>query len=762
MRSFKTARLPRALSLMAVLTVLASAGSRPASAQDQTHVQSRLPSRGEIAEVEADQLKGREGDVVIYEGHVEVRYSDVRLRADHLEYNEKTDEVTVSGHVIFDHENQHLEADNGTYSRSSGHATFHRVHGTLKAQARPNVQVLVSTNPLTFEAEEVERVDDSTYKIREAQLTVCDPDHPTWQFYAPYATVHIGQKVALLNANFRLFRIPLLWFPYATAPAGKNIRQSGFLIPAIGQSSLKGFVLGDSYYWAPKSWFDATVGAELMSRRGWSQSDEVRATPWENVNLTATFFGVQDRGLPGPTGALVPQGGHETKILFDALLPNGWRAVADVDALSSLNFRLAFSPTFGEAVNAEANTSMFLSNNFRGFSLNFAVLSNKDFLNAAPETAVVLRSAPTVTFGSVEQAPWKRLPIYFGFDAFAGGMYRSDPDFTTSAIVQRSEFAPRVTVPLHWGPWLGLTTSFTYRITDYGAQLQNGVVVNDSLLRRTSELSVDLRLPTLERIYQTKNSKWKHTIEPTLSYRYVSGINDFGRFVRFDEDDTLTDTNEIEYGVTNRLYRRTADGSPKEFITWRVVQKYYFDPTFGGAIVAGQPNIFQAMDSISPFAVPLGPVRFSPLVSDLTIAPGGIYDGEVRLEYDTAQHRFISAGTLLKIHPRPKFTLTLAHFDINADPQLQERSNQVRALVGYGDQTSKGWNFTTGFSYDIQQKFLQNQIVQVGYNGSCCGIQFEYRHLDVGLVRNENQFRVALVIANIGSFGNVKKQEKIF
>jgi LPS-assembly protein len=52
--------------------------------------------------------------------------------------------------------------------------------------------------------------------------------------------------------------------------------------------------------------------------------------------------------------------------------------------------------------------------------------------------------------------------------------------------------------------------------------------------------------------------------------------------------------------------------------------------------------------------------------------------------------------------------------------------------------------------------------VQVGYNGSCCGFQFEYRRLALGVIRNENQFRVAFVIANIGSFGTVKRQDKIF
>jgi LPS-assembly protein len=394
--------------------------------------------------------------------------------------------------------------------------------------------------------------------------------------------------------------------------------------------------------------------------------------------------------------------------------------------------------------------------------LNFQVLDNKDFLNATPQTAVTIRNTPGVDFGSVEQAPWKNLPIYFGFDASAGGMFRSDPIITTPTIVQRTEFAPRVTIPLHWGRWLGLTSSYTVRATRYGAQLLNGAVVDNSILRTTGELTLDFRLPSLERVYQFHGARWKHSIEPDFVYRNVNGVNNFSRIIRFDDDDTLTNTSEMEYGITNRLFRRAADGSAQEFITWRVVQKYFFDPNFGGAVIAGQPTVIQPLDSISPFFIATGPLRYSPLVSDFLVSPGGPYDAELRLEYDTHNHRFVSTGTLIKLHPRQNFTLTLAHFDINADPGIQVRSNQVRALLGYGDQTRKGWNFTGGFAYDIQQRSLESQIVQVGYNGSCCGIQFEYRHQDLGVVQPENQYRVSLVIANIGAFGNVRKQDKIF
>ena len=86
----------------------------------------------------------------------------------------------------------------------------------------------------------------------------------------------------------------------------------------------------------------------------------------------------------------------------------------------------------------------------------------------------------------------------------------------------------------------------------------------------------------------------------------------------------------------------------------------------------------------------------------------------------------------------------------------------MRALIGYGDLTRHGWNATFGASYDLTESVFQNQIVQVGYNGDCCGMGFEYRRLSFGTIRNENQFRVVFLIANIGSAGNLRRQEKIF
>ena len=765
--------------------------------------------KGQVAELSCSGPQRNQGDITSADDNCDIRYGDTRLHADHMEYNNKTNEATAAGHVQLDYNGEHLEATEAHYNVSTGHGLFQNVRGTFKVVRQPNDQVLITDNPLYFEARTVERFAGDLYFVQKAWITICDPEHPKWQFYAPEARIRLDKTVALVNANFRLFRVPLVWLPYATAPAGSKVRQSGFLIPDIGQSSRKGFILGDAFYFAPLSWLDTTFGGQYMSRRGFLERGDFRAKPFENTSVEYTYFGVDDRGLLDSNGVRSPQGGQQQRVEIQSLLPHGWRFVTDYNQLSSLTFRLAFADTFGEAINSEVRSAAFLTNNFRGFSLNFAGINDKSFLTLpvgtpgtasfVPATSVTLRNLPQARFGSVEQPPWQRIPLYFSFDSFVGAVHRSDSVLTTPSYtpidtplsVSREEFAPRVTLPVHFGPWFGVTSSAAFRTTRYGDSLNpSGLVSGTAITRNTGEFTVELRPPILERFFEPApkkdkpRRKYKHAIEPTITYRYVTGVNNFADFIRFDSDATLTDTSEVEYGFTQRFYSKTGDDQPQELISWRIAEKHYFDPTFGGAIVNGQRNVFQALDSISPFAFAFGPRSWSPILSDFKITPGGPYDFEQILQYDPQNQRLVTIGTLIKAKPYREFFATVAYFRLNDNPSLsdiaglpppatcipaneicpfqQPLSNQIRALAGYGSENRKGFNFIGGVGYDFTNKTLQNQIVQASYNGSCCGLALEYRRINIAQVRTENQFRVAFIIANIGTFGNLRHREKIF
>src|SRR5262249_11510072 len=123
-------------------------------------------------------------------------------------------------------------------------------------------------------------------------------------------------------------------------------------------------------------------------------------------------------------------------------------------------------------------------------------------------------------------------------------------------------------------------------------------------------------------------------------YRRIKGIDDFNRTPLIDERDLVADTNEVEYGVTNRFFvkRQTGDGSEQqthELLNLTVSQKYFFDPTFGGALQRGQRNQFFPVNTLSGFAFEGVERDASPLNLKVRLYPTTTLSADLRLNYDT-------------------------------------------------------------------------------------------------------------------------------
>ena len=240
----------------------------------------------------------------------------------------------------------------------------------------------------------------------------------------------------------------------------------------------------------------------------------------------------------------------------------------------------------------------------------------------------------------------------------------------------------------------------------------------------------------------------------------MTGVNDFSRIPRFDQDDILVDTNQVEYGIVQRLFRKTGKGSAEQFAYWRIAQDHYFDPTFGGAIAPGQPNILAPFTALTPFSFANGIRRWSPLVSDFRITPGGSYDFGWLTNVDPVTGRLAAIGLTSNVRPYKQLFVSFSDFDIRNT--LQPRFNQLGVRGGWGAMNRRGFNVVYAVNYDLYQRYLLQQAFQVSYNGSCCGISFEYHRLALGPVQSDNQFRIALLIANFGSFGTMRRQERLF
>ena len=99
---------------------------------------------------------------------------------------------------------------------------------------------------------------------------------------------------------------------------------------------------------------------------------------------------------------------------------------------------------------------------------------------------------------------------------------------------------------------------------------------------------------------------------------------------------------------------------------------------------------------------------------------------------------------------------------INPTTNATQAFNQFRVLFGYGELNKRGFSGATNLGFDANLAFLQYSAVQLAYNWDCCGLSLEYRRFALGSVRNENQFRFNFALANLGAFGNLRRQEKLF
>jgi LPS-assembly protein len=758
---------------------------------------------GEEVRIEAT-TQEKEGAIYRLRGHVEIRYGSYSLYADEITYNDDTGEATGEGHLVLDGgpTDEHIEASHGVYNLRTESGKFYDVIGTIGVQTKGGRALLTSSNPFAFAGKIVEKTGPDHFVVVDGSVTTCELPRPKWTFNAHKVVVDVGGNAQVYRSSFQIRGVPVFYFPYAAFPTQRAARKTGFLIPSFGRSSTKGTILGESMYWAINRSMDATAGTEYYSQRGWAERGEFRARPSDTSYVDFTYFGVTDRKN---------QGGEDIHLSGEGRFLHNFRSVANIDYLSSFVFRLAFSETFTQAVNSEVKSQAFLSNTTHGFSYNGMVERYQNFESSQSGDVITILHAPSFELSSVDRR-LGRTPLYWSVDAAGEGLSRSEPGFRTANLLGRFDLNPTFSLPLLLHGW-SFRPELSLRDTIYTQQLLPGATVgvaaSDPVNRKALQGSVEMRPPSLERVYEREvaGRKWKHVIEPHATYRYVTGVNNFASILRFDSRDILSNTNEVEYRIIQRLYaKRTSEkpedcdtagmpslriGAPgeqvlpwertytpertdcqagprtREVVTWEVAQKYFLDPDFGGALVDGRRNVLTTTADFSGIAFLTEPRHLSPLISRVRVFTSSRTDAEWDIDYDFKEHR-INASTALVNYHFGEFTLGGGDAFAQALPgvvtasTMQQDFNQFRVLLGYGHPNKRGFSGATAFGFDANLGFLQYATVQTSYAWDCCGVSLEYRRFALGSVRNENQFRFSFNLANVGSFGNLRKQERLY
>ena len=255
--------------------------------------------------------------------------------------------------------------------------------------------------------------------------------------------------------------------------------------------------------------------------------------------------------------------------------------------------------------------------------------------------------------------------------------------------------------------------------------------------------------------------KRKHVIEPRASYRYVNGINDFHSYILFDETELLSNTSEVEVSITNRIFTKLKDGRVEDSLSWTLSQRRFFDPTFGGAIVQGRRNVLLSSATLTGYSFLDAARQYSPVTSVLRTRAFAGVNLEWRADYDPARGHMTNSSLIGDRRFKNNLFLSAGHNQVRSNPLLTPSANQLYSSVGYGQETTKGFSTRAFIVYDYRKRILQHTQAQFSYNTDCCGYSIQYRRFDFG-DRNENQFRIAFAVANIGSFGTLRRQERMF
>jgi LPS-assembly protein len=799
--------------------------SQVSSSAQQYPVAEVLPGPDDSTAVviESSGPQSKVGSKFILDGDVVITYGDRKVQADHIEYDTETGEIEATGHLKATGglNSEIITASHGSLNVKTQTGRFYDVAGSvgLKPAGKGAKGAVVqggrpltyaNENPFLFTGQMVVKTGPQEYEIFKGTVTSCRLAHPDWVLYANKFTVD-EEKARATGSVFKLLNVPLLYLPYVTHPVDVSGRQSGVLLPVVGESSTKGLVLGEQIYWAINRSADLTFGSQYFSRRGWEQAASFRFRGLGDDFVRVHYSGLIDRGYV-TGGVYVNQGGQDLVFSGRKNFGEETRLAADVEYLSSYPYREAFTENFNQAVSTDILSVAYGVHEWNGYEVS-ARADRYQGLKRVPTATlageqVKIYHVPSIDFSMSEHA-LGTTGLRWSVESSAAGLKRVEPFFVTSGIIERLDLHPQVSYPLSGGGWhfrptVGVRETFYSRSRVPSVTPGFPVESSSPVNRSDVEAELDVRPPVLE---QTFTSGWvrnvlrrdvRHTIEPDLTYRYVAGVNNFTQMLRFDAADVVSGTNELEYGVTQRLFLRPGQGGPcktpsaealaaaervkddgdvapvvrcgaREWISWRVAQKYFFDKTFGGAVQTGRRNILDTTLNFSGISFLTEPREVSPLISRFRMRASEKLDVEWDFDVDTGAKKFTSNNVLLDLH-EGSFFGGISYARLNAPgrsytegiPSATSDFSQLRVLMGYGSPTKKGLGMAANAGLDLNQGTIQYGALEASYNWDCCGLSIEYRKYELGSVRNENAYRFNFTLVNIGTAGNLRRAERLF
>ncbi len=529
-------------------------------------------------DIEADELT-YEKETETYEAHgqVEVIRGDLSLKADHARLNMATKEMVAWGNVLLREGEDVIQCERLEVNLDTRVGRLYQARLFLKEQ---NFHIT---------GQEVEKLGENHYRVRESLLTTCDATRPPWKFSAKELEVRemaLGGWATAKGSVFYLEDIPVLYFPWAAFPVRPE-RQSGFLLPLAGYSSSQGLNLYNGFYWAFAKNMDATLYLDYLGERGFKEGLEYRYAFSRDTRGQANVNFIDDQVYGKNRYSFFVE--HEQVLPYDFYLKADINVVSDNDYLRDFTTQEHYPATSKIATTdvwstRQLRSVVFGGKNWDQFSLlsqasvwdNLAVSSNDETLQKLPQINVYAH--PQSLF---------KTPLFFDVSSSYTNFWREK-----GVEAQRGDLFPTISFPTRLFNVLKFESDVGWRGTVYGSQNDpTGTFKGWSsreLFVGNSQVSTEFyrvydaeTFPKLSSLFGV--DKWMHTIEPTVVYTYIPRVNQTD-LPNFDEVDQIPYTNQITYGITQRLVGRPekvgVSSGPFEYAKLMIFQSYSLGDPF--------------------------------------------------------------------------------------------------------------------------------------------------------------------------------------
>ena len=342
---------------------------------------------------------------VYYYGGATVTYQDMKLTADYIEYDMKTNTVFARG--------RYDEASGewvGQPEMTQGKSTYKMEELRYNFDSRKSfiTNMITQESEGLLQGEKIKMMPDQSVNMQKGMYTVCDLEHPHYYMKLSMAKVvtQPSQKTVFGPAYPVIADVPIpIGLPFGFVPS-KPTRATGLLMPTFGEEVARGFFVKDAgMYFVLGDYFDLSLTGSYFTLG--SYGVDINSRYKVNYKFNGSFSLTYSNDQTGEKGSAdfrqTKNFGLRWSHTQDAKAHPGTTFSASVNFSSPSNSRYN-SRSVDEALQNQVSSSVSYSRNWNGkVSLSLNALHNQNSRDSSYSFTL-----PNITLSVTRFYPFKQ------------------------------------------------------------------------------------------------------------------------------------------------------------------------------------------------------------------------------------------------------------------------------------------------------------------------------------------------------------------